>query len=171
MEIAEAKNEIVRVRGELVQVENELKELNKISIEHRRKVSLCENRKKDLSKEIKKLKAIIETENIFETVENIEGFDTLLQEELLAISKGMDKTDYSKMDLVRARSDKEIPRWYDLERIVKQVIEMKKLYPGWILERISNGGQYDTLPPETFYRYTYKTPHGHYMNSGGIEIC
>ena len=45
----------------------------------------------------------------------------------------------------------------------------KKLYPDWILESLTRGGQYDTLPPQTFYRYTYKTPHGHYMSMGGIE--
>jgi hypothetical protein len=169
MEFAEAKNEIVRVREELRQVENQLKELNKIYMENRKKVTSCENRKKELSKEIKKLEDVIESENVFESVQNIEGFDTLLQEELVAISNGMNKTDYSKMDLVRARSKESIPRWIDLERLVKEVIAFKKLYPGWILEFLSSGGQYDTLPPQTFYRYTYKTPHGHYMSMGGIE--
>jgi septal ring factor EnvC (AmiA/AmiB activator) len=169
MEFAEAKNEIVRVREELRQVENQLKELNKIYMENRKKVTSCENRKKESSKEIKKLEDVIESENVFESVQNIEGFDTLLQEELVAISNGMNKTDYSKMDLVRARSKESIPRWIDLERLVKEVIAFKKLYPGWILEFLSSGGQYDTLPPQTFYRYTYKTPHGHYMSMGGIE--
>ncbi len=161
MEFAEAKNEIVRVREELSQVENQLKELNKIYMENRKKVTSCENRKKELSKEIKKLEDVIESENVFESVQNIEGFDTLLQEELVAISNGMDKTDY--------RKNGNYPRWYDLERLVKEVIAFKKLYPGWILESLTRGGQYDTLPPQTFYRYTYKTPHGHYMSMGGIE--
>lgn len=170
MEFAEAKNEIIRVKAELAQVETELKELNKIYMEHRRKVNTFENKKKALSKEIKKLEEIIETENIFESVQGVEGFDSLLQEELVAISNGMDKTDYRKMDRARATSKVEIPRWWDLERLVKQVIEFKKLYPGWILERLSSDGQYDTLPPQTFYRYTYKTPQGHYMTFGGIEV-
>lgn len=170
MDFVEAKNEIIRVREELSQVQDELNRLNKIYIEHRRQVNLYENKKKELSKEIKKLEEIIEVENVFESVENIEGFDTLLKSELVAISNGMDKTDYSKMDLVRARSKETIPRWYDLERLVKEVINFKKLYPGWILEHLARGGQYDTLPPQTFYRYTYKTPHGHYMKMGGIEF-
>jgi hypothetical protein len=161
MEFAEAKNEIVRVREELSQVENQLKELNKIYMENRKKVTSCENRKKELSKEIKKLEDVIESENVFESVQNIEGFDTLLQEELVAISNGMDKTDYRKHG--------NYPRWYDLERLVKEVIAFKKLYPGWILESLTRGGQYDTLPPQTFYRYTYKTPQGHYMSMGGIQ--
>ena len=124
-------------------------------------MNFCESRKKELSKEIKKLEEIIEAENVFESVENMEGFDTLLQEELVAISNGMDKTDY--------RKNGNYPRWYDLERLVNEVIVFKKLYPGWILESLARGGQYDTLPPQTFYRYTYKSPHGHYMSMGGIE--
>ena len=116
------------------------------------------------------MKEIIETENVFESVQNIEGFDTLLQEELVVISNGMDKTDYMKMDLVRARSKESIPRWIDLERLVKEVIGFKKLYPGWILQRLVSGGQYDTLPPQTFYKFTYKTPQGHFMTFGGIEL-
>jgi len=162
MEIAEAKNELIRISAELAEVETELKDLNKIYRENRIKINLCDSRRKDLSQQIKKLERIIDTENVFESVENIEGFDTLLQEELVAISNGMDKTDYRKFG--------NYPRWHDLERLVKEVIAFKKLYPGWILESLARGGQYDTLPPETFYRYTYKTPHGHYMKMGGIEL-
>jgi hypothetical protein len=166
----EAKNEIIRVREEIVQIDIESKEIHKIYREICKKIRLCESRKNALLKEITNLEEIIETENVFETVKNIEGFDTLLQEELVSISNGMDKTDYIKMDLVRARSKESIPRFYDLERLIKEVIEIKKQYPGWILDKVTRGGQYDTLPPQTFYRYTYKTPHGHYMSFGGIEI-
>jgi len=166
----EAKNEIIRARDELVQIETESRQIDKIYREICKKIRLCDSRKKELSKEIKTLEEIIETENVFETVKDVEGFDTLLQEELVAISNGMNKTDYSKMDLVRARSKESIPRFYDLERIIKSVIEFKTLYPGWILDSVARGGQYDTLPPQIFYRYTYKSPHGHYMTMGGIEL-
>ena len=155
MEFAEAKNEIIRLKAEISQNEAEYKELYKIYRETRIKMNFCESRKKELSKEIKKLKEIIETENVFESVQNIEGFDTLLQEELVAISNGMDKADYSKRDLVR---------------LVKEVINFKKLYLGWILESLSISGQYGTLPPQTFYKFTYKTPQGHFMTFGGIEL-
>jgi hypothetical protein len=170
MNTEEAKNEIIRVREEIVQIDTESQEIHKIYREICKKIRLCESRKNDLLKEIKKLEEIVESENVFETVKYVEGFDTLLQEELVAISNGMDKTDYSKMDLVRARSKESIPRWIDLERIVKSVIEFKKLYPGWILDSVARGGQYDTLPPQIFYKYTYKSPHGHYMTMGGIEL-
>ena len=166
----EAKNEIIRARDELVQIETESRQIDKIYREICKKIRLCDSRKNDLLKEIKKLEEIVESENVFESVQNIEGFNTLLQEELVAISNGMDKTDYSKMDLVRARSKESIPRFYDLERIIKSVIEFKTLYPGWILDSVARGGQYDTLPPQIFYRYTYKSPHGHYMTMGGIEL-
>jgi predicted acetyltransferase len=79
MEFAEAKNEIIILKAELAQNEAEYKELNKIYIQHRKKMNLYINRKDELSKEIKKLEEIVETENMFESVKNIEGFDTLLQ--------------------------------------------------------------------------------------------
>ena len=161
MNIAEAKNEIIRVKAELAEVEIALKELNKFYLEYRRKVNLCDSRRKDLSQQIKNLERIIEKENVFESVEGVEGFGTLLQEELIAIFNGMDKNDYRKYGNYH--------RWHDLEKLVKDVIEFKKLYPDWILYHLTLGGQYDTLPPKTFYKFTYKSPHGHYMSYGGIE--
>ena len=170
MNTEEANNEIIRVREEIVQIDTESKEIHKIYREICKKIRLYESRKNDLLKEIKILEEIIETENVFETVKDVEGFDTLLQEELVAISNGIDKTDYSKMDLVRARSKESIPRFYDLKTIVRDVIELKKQYPGWILDSVRKTGQYDTLPPQSFYKFTYKTPLGHYMSFGGLEI-
>ena len=162
MNTEEAKTKIDELRAELAQNEAEYKKIHKSYRETAVKMNFCESRKKELSKEIKKLAEIIEAENVFESVENIEGFDTLLQSELVAISNGMDKTDYRKHG--------NYPRWYDLERLVKEVIGFKKLYPGWILENLSSGFKYDTLPPQTSYGYTYKTPHGHYMKMCGIEL-
>jgi hypothetical protein len=103
----------------------------------------------------------VETENMFEEVKDVEGFVTLSQSELVAISNGMDKTDY--------RQYGKYPRWFDLERLVKHVIQFKKHYPGWVLDRVNKSGQYDTLPPQSFYKFTYNTPLGHYMSYGGIE--
>jgi hypothetical protein len=164
MDIAEAKTKLVELTAELAQNETEHKDLKKIYMEHRKKVNLCENKQKELLKEIEKLEKIIETENIFETVENIEGFDTLLQEELVAISNGMDRTNYRKIC-----KESNYPRFKDLERLVKQVILFKKLYPGWILDSLKNVGRVDILPPETVYKYTFKTPQGHYWSHSGIE--
>jgi hypothetical protein len=162
MEIAEAKTKIVELRAEFSRNDSEYKDYRKQYDEISKKIRLCDSRRKDLSQQIKNLERIIDTENVFESVQGVEGFDTLLQEELVAISNGMDKTDYRKHG--------NYPRWHDLERLVKEVIAFKKLYPGWILESLARGGQYDTLPPQTFYKYTYKTPQGHYMSHGGIEV-
>ena len=59
MEIAEAKTKIIELRTELAQNETEHKDLKKIYMEHRRKVNLCEDKQKELLKEIKKLEQII----------------------------------------------------------------------------------------------------------------
>lgn len=157
MEIDKAKSEIIRVKDELSQVQSELA---RIIIERRKIVrdeTICENRKKELNKELKKLKSIIETENMFESVQNIEGFNTLSQNELIIITNGMDKTNYESMPLLSGQS---IPRWYDLERLVTKAVEIKQMYPNWILEKLSLCGQYDTLPPKSFYKFCYKTPQG-----------
>lgn len=170
MEFAEAKNELVRVKTELAEFESEYKELYKQYGEIGKKMRSCESKKKNLTREIKKLQDIIESEDIYANVLWIEGFEMISQVELVAISTGMDQTNYRDMELVRISNNKNIPRYIDLERLVKEVIEFKKQYPGWILERIQKTGQYDTLPPQSFYKFTYKSPHGHYMSYGGIEI-
>ena len=162
MEFTEAKNEIEKLRTELAEVEKEYKEFYRIYTENEKKKRLCESRKSDIKKQIKQLEYLVETENVFETVKDTEGFETLLPSELVAISNGMDKTDY--------RQYGKYPRWFDLERLVKEVIEFKKHYPGWVLDCIIKSGQYDTLPPQSFYKFTYNTPHGHYMSYRGIEI-
>ncbi len=166
MDVVEAKKEMVRIKDELNKVESEYKDYRTNYNEISKKMNLCKSRRNDLSREIKKLEDIIESEDIYANVLWIEGFETISQLELIVISTGMDNTDYRKMD----KYDKNLPRYIDLERLVKEVIEFKKQYPGWVLERIQKTGQYDTFPPQSFYSFTYKTPQGHYMSHGGIEI-
>lgn len=163
MEVAEAIKELGRVSTELAQVDSEEKELSKTYIDLQKTLREYDSKKRELRKEIFRLNDILESENVFKDIEEIEGFDTLTQLELIAISKGMDKTDYRKYG--------DYPRWKDVEEITKEVIEFKKLYPSWILQRVSNAGQYDLMPPRTFYKYTYKTPQGHLMTYGGIQEC
>jgi hypothetical protein len=163
MEFTEAKNKIDKLRAELAQVEKEYDEIYMIYKETEKKKRLCESRKRDIKKEIKKLEDLVEQENVFETVKDVEGFETLSSSELNAISNGMDKTDYTMFG--------KYPRWIDLERLVKYVIQFKKLYPGWILDRVIKLDQAETLlKSPTFYKFTYNTPLGHYMSSGGIEL-
>jgi hypothetical protein len=83
---------------------------------------------------------------------------SLLNEELLAIGQGMDKTDY--------RQYGNYPRYIDLDRLVHEVIGLKQLYTGWTLECVQKGVVYDTMPPKTAYSFTFRTPHGHHMTCG-----
>ena len=158
MEFTEAKNEIKKLRADLARFEEEYEGFYRIFKENEEKKRLCETRKCDIKKEIKRLENLVETENMFEEVKDVEGFVTLSQSELVAISNGMDKTDY--------RQYGKYPRWIDLEILVKGVIEFKKQYPGWILEEVNKTAQYDTLPPKSFYKFTYNTPLGHSMTFG-----
>ena len=163
MEFLEETNEIEKLTNELKEVDIDYMKYNKQYNELGRLITSCKNRKKGIAFKIKHLEQIIESSNIFASVNTIDGFETLLKDELFAISNGMDKTDYRKYGA-------NYPRWFDLERIVKDVIKCKTQYPGWILENISKKGQLDTLPPQSFYKFTYKTPQGDNMSCGGIEI-
>ena len=84
---------------------------------------------------------------IGEKEKNIDGFDLLSEDELSIIAKNMNKTDYRKHG--------KYPRWLDLEKIIKTVVEMKKRYPNFTLSNLDIGGQIDSLPPQTFYRYEF----------------
>ena len=166
MEFIKAKQQLITVQEEFNQISIECNEFNRIHKENLKKMRACEGRKNQLLKVLKQLENIIESETMLSSVTNFEGIDTLSQDELTIICSNMDKTNYNKC----ARSyENNYPRWYDLEGIVKEVIEFKKLYPGWTLDGLQISGKYDTMPPQNFYKYTYKTPYGHYMSHGGIE--
>lgn len=118
---------------------------------------------KYILKEIKRREDIEEAKNVInEDINKIEGFGMLSEDELSIITKNMDRTDYRKYG--------NYPRFYDLERICKEVIKMKTRYPKWSLKDLGRGGQYDTCPPQTFYRYEYKDEFGNYFKIGGINI-
>ena len=83
---------------------------------------------------------------IGEKEKNINGVDLLSEEELSIIAKNMNKTDYRKYGATR---------WLDLENIIKTVVEMKNRYPKFTLTNLNIGGQIDSVPPQTFYRYEF----------------
>ena len=165
MEFAEAKAKLESLRIDLRKVEIDYEEVYTIYKENERKMRLYDNTLRSLTKEIKKMEQIIESEDVFESVKNIEGFDSLTKNDLFIISKGMDKTNYSDNKIVQ-----DCPRWIDLERLVKEVIHFKSIYPDWILENIIMTGHYDAMPRRNFYKFTYKTPTGHYMMYGGMDM-
>lgn len=121
-----AKNALRIVEKELSDIEDKIKRI------------LQENvRRKDIA-ESKTM--------IGEKEKNIDGFNLLSEDELSIIAKNMNKTDYRKYG---------VPRWMDLENIIKTVVEMKNSYPKFTLTNLDIGGQIDTMPPETFYRYEF----------------
>lgn len=163
-----------KTNEELVSIQNELNEKKQNIGQERIKVNktlrLYDSQLKDIEKdlkiiinEIKRRKDIEEMKNIIGTdISSIGGFELLSEDELSIISTKMDKTDYRKYG--------NYPRYLDLERICKEVINIKKKYPKWTLTSLARGGQYDTLPPHTFYRYEYKDEYGCHFNLGGIQI-
>lgn len=116
-----------------------------------------------VSKQIEFRQELEDSKNMIdENIANIENFDLLNEEELMIITSKMDKTDYRKQG--------DYPRWLDLESIIKYVIDMKKKYTKWTLTDLSKGGQYDTLPPKTFYTYEFKDENEQYFDIGGIKL-
>lgn len=163
MDVEEAKNRIKELRDQISNFEVKIKKLEKEHREINKKrdnyIDLINERNRD----IKNLNRIVEAEHIFDSVVGLDGYNMLSTEELLAISNGMDRTDYTKHHST-------IPRWIDLETLVKEVIEFKKQYEGFVLNKIVKSGQIDTLPPKNIYTFTYKTPYGHLMSYGGFNF-
>ena len=159
---------------ELDSIKKELTEQKtNVSSERRKAIQIahvCDrqlrNIDKDLAiilKETKRREDIEEAKNIInEDIKNIEGFALLSEDELSIITRKMERTDYRKHG--------NYPRYLDLERICNEVIAMKKHYPKWSLINLERGGQYDTLPPHTFYKYGYKDEEGCYFDIGGIKV-
>jgi hypothetical protein len=67
----------------------------------------------------------------------------------------MDKTDY--------RNYGDYPRWIDLDKICKEVIQMKKRYPNWVLMDLEKSRQINTVPPQSFYYYKFKDEFADYL--------
>ena len=129
----------------------------------------CDKSVSEIAKKIKELEDALENADGFTTVLSVDGFDTLATEELTAISTGMDRTNYKTITRAISLRGHQIPRWIDAERLIKEVINFKKMYPGWVLSKVEIAGQYETFPPKTFYKFTYLTPQGHHMTHGGMR--
>ena len=119
MEFAEIKNELIKARDELNQVQTKLNELNKFKKEINHDIFLKKNAEIDLLKKLIDWKNILNQIIFLNLFRKWKALTSLSQIELDIIAYGMDKKDY------RVYCD--CPRWYDLERIAKEVIEFKKL--------------------------------------------
>lgn len=83
---------------------------------------------------------------IDDELKNLEDIDLLSKAEILEITTKMDKKDYRMAGC---------PRYIDFEKICKEVIGIKKKYPGWTLLSLTKHCQIDTWPPQIFYNYEY----------------
>jgi len=152
---------------ELIALQKELKEKNHfLTTERIKAVKVVRDIEKDVKKidsdlkiilkEIRYRETINETKNIIsEYVKNIENIDLLNGDEILLITNKMDKTDYRKYG--------DYPRWIDLEKICKEVIKMKKVYPTWELMDLEKSVQSNTIPPKSSYYYKFKDELADYL--------
>ena len=107
-----------------------------------------------LSREIALRRQLEEANSlILEETRHIEGMELLREQELRIITDKMNKVDY--------RNKGSSVRYIDLERICREVIDMKKQYPLWTLIDIQKCGQRDTDPPFSFYSYDYQDEKQH----------
>ena len=114
------------------------------------------NKQRETQLQIKRLEEIIESGNAFHVFTNYAEAASLLPDEKQAIWLGMDKTDYHLKDI----------RYHDLERIIKEVVQLKSNYGSWTLVKVEEALSQDSLPPHIHYKYTFKTgnPIGQYMS-------
>ena len=145
-----------KLKGELHIADTLFKRASKMLQEAQDNKTMYVSMKKDIANKITKMEELIELNEMFVLGSyHNSNESTLLKEELIAIAQGMNKTDY--------RQHGNFPRYIDLDRLIREVVDLKQIYTGWILERVQQAFSYDSLPPKTSYSYTFKTPHGHYM--------
>ena len=83
-----------------------------------------------------------------EDIKSIEKYELLSEDEMIIIHKNMNKT-YGVTD-----------RFVDLERICKEVIDIKNIYPKWKLINLKIYQREDLLLPYSHYNYEYKDATG-----------
>jgi DNA repair exonuclease SbcCD ATPase subunit len=112
-----------------------------------------------LDEEIKTLEKQIKQRKDAEMLKEIAELETdeLTPDEKTIIVNNMDKTDYRQYDAT-------LKRWIDVDKIIKEVTEIKKQYPGWTLKDMRLGMRLDRFPPRNVYHYKYATPWGHIVS-------
>jgi len=163
MEFDNEHNEIIYLTDELNKVNIQCMHLKRAYKEAKLNWENFKSKQETIKIQIKKLQEIIESGTISKYVENIEGVDTLTKEELTTIYTGIDKTNYNEDPYLNSYG-KVYPRFIDLERVVKMTIDIKKKYPGWILDSLNSlkwSCSEESLPPRNYYSSKYITPHGH----------
>lgn len=147
--MAEIKKQIEDLTAELLLNESEKNVLYKHYFVIQNNIQLNESKHKELTKKINHHQDVINYQNMFLSI-SPEILQLFLEDELIEITKGMDKIDYTKFG--------DYPRWIDLDKIIQQAVEVKQKYPEWKLTKVNKVGHIDSLPPKTFYEYSYETP-------------
>jgi vacuolar-type H+-ATPase subunit E/Vma4 len=142
--------DLYRLNAEYSDIKQKNDELKRDRCELVKKINSNEIEMVKYKEKITHLTNMAEVENVMDYVKNIEGFDLLEKGEITIIIANMDKTDYTKYNCVR---------WIDLEKLVKEVINIKKKY-NWTLIYLTSGGRIDTMPPTNFYKFEYKDEDG-----------
>lgn len=144
----------------IVILDLEREKLSKTLREIEKREKELHNKLKEALQEIKRRESIEEIKIINdERIKYIEGFDLLKECELSLIIKNMDKNDYREYGATR---------WMDLPRLIREVSTIKKQYPNWELTNLIKTGQYDTMPPNNFYKFEFKDSNDNYFTIGRI---
>lgn len=157
MNINEMMDKVKTMKTECDEIISEERECAEIIELNQNKLIKCKNKKGKLFEEIGKLQYMIDRETMFETVAGIEGFNILSQQELTVIASKIYRKDF------RTSLNPDIPRWLDLEKVVRNVILFKNNHPGWTLDSLTNTTDFTTLnlrgtyPPKFHYAYKYSS--------------
>ena len=152
--------QIEELKNQLDQINYDLLDLNRKKQIANNLVMSRQKDKENIQKQIKNLQCKAKKNNMFQNFEK-EKLSFFNEAELVVISNGIDKTDYTKSN---------VPLFFDLKKTVDSIIEIKKKYPTWTLTSLEKKGQYDTLPPCNFYEFTFKTQENLYFYCGGIKL-
>ena len=161
--VEELKQEFETLNSERKKLHEEEKQLYKQIRELQKLKNLQAASLKTCEKRMIEIQNILFTQNIFneETMSKFTDFHLLSANDIKQISKGLDKTDYTKYGK---------PRIMDLENVVNFILRIKKLYPTWNLDLLQKTGQQDSLPPKNIYEYTFITPEGDHFIYGGLQV-
>jgi len=112
---------------------------------------------------LKEYETFISHELMFEDekIKGKKGFELLTQDELKVIVKGIDKTDYTKYGR---------HRFFDVDKIVDNILQVKLPYPSWELTQLRKCGSVDSMPPYNYYEMDFKTPEGFIFSRGGFKV-
>ena len=148
------------LNDKLNELEDRYEKINTYQIKLRNKMNDIENEKKEITKQIYKIKQDLELPNILDLVKKIDVNELLSNDEIIKIYNGMDKTKYNDFD------NKDIKRWLDLERITKQVIKVKNKYHtfGFVLQDVKKTFSEERCPPTNYYILGFKDSEGLYFS-------